>query len=65
MILMEQQKHEASIRLEQERQRLREESLRDQLTRVGNREALRQMFQTMEADQSGRRYFLADRKSVV
>ena len=56
---MEQQKHEASIRLEQERQRLREESLRDQLTRVGNREALRQMFQTMEADQSGRRYFLA------
>ena len=59
MILMEQQKHEASIRLEQERQRLREESLRDQLTRVGNREALRKMFQTMEADQSGRRYFLA------
>ena len=59
MILIEQQKHEASIRLEQERQRLREEALRDQLTHVGNREALRQMFRIMEADQSGCRYFLA------
>ena len=59
MILMEQEKREEAIRLEQDRQRYWEESQRDQLTRLWNREALRRMFQKMEKDQSGRRYFLA------
>lgn len=59
MILMEQEKREEAIRLEQDRKRYWEESMRDQLTRLWNREALRRMFQKMEKDQSGRRYFLA------
>ena len=57
LIIVEQEKNEASINLERERQRYQEEALTDPLTRVGNRQALRLAFQRMEA-QDGR-YFLA------
>lgn len=57
LITVEQEKNEASINLERERQRYQEEALTDPLTRVGNRQALRLAFQRMEA-QDGR-YFLA------
>lgn len=59
MILTEKEKNEVSIRLERERQRYREESLTDQLTRVWNRQALRQMFQRMEEEREETAFFLA------
>ena len=57
MIRMEKEKTEAAVRLEQERQKYQAEALTDQLTRVWNRQALRQMFDMMTQD--GQQYFLA------
>lgn len=59
MILVEKEKTDAAIRLEQERQRYQAEAITDQLTRVWNRQALRQMFQRMTEDETEERYFLA------
>lgn len=59
MILVEREKNDAAIRLEQERQRYQEEAVTDQLTRVWNRQALRQMFQRMEKERAQKRFFLA------
>lgn len=57
MITAEKEKTGAAIRVEQERQKYHTEALTDQLTRVWNRQALRQMFNVMMQDD--RRYFLA------
>ncbi len=59
MILTEKEKNDAAIHLERERQRYQEESMTDQLTRVWNRQALRQMFQRMEEEREEMRFFLA------
>ena len=59
LITMEQEKNEASINLERERQRYQEEAVTDPLTRVGNRQALRAAFRQMEELQDRQRYFLA------
>ena len=59
MILAEKEKNDAAIHLERERQRYQEESMTDQLTRVWNRQALRQMFQRMEEEREEMRFFLA------
>lgn len=59
MIIAEREKNDAAIRLEQERQRYQREALTDQLTQVWNRQALRQKFEQMSRDVSGKRYFLA------
>ena len=59
MILAEKEKNDAAIRLERERQRYQEESMTDQLTRVWNRQALRQMFHRMEEEREEMRFFLA------
>lgn len=59
MILTEKEKNDVSIRLERERQRYQEEAMTDQLTRVWNRQALRQMFQRMEEEREEERFFLA------
>lgn len=59
LLTTEQTKNEVSIKLEQERERFWEESLTDALTRVGNRQALREAFQVMEQDETGRVYYLA------
>lgn len=58
LIAVEQEKNEASINLERDRQRYQEEAATDPLTRVGNRQALRMAFQRMEEDRDSR-YFLA------
>lgn len=58
IIAVEQEKNEASINLERDRQRYQEEAVTDPLTRVGNRQALRMAFQRMEEDRDSR-YFLA------
>ena len=58
LIAVEQEKNEASINLERDRQRYQEEAVTDPLTRVGNRQALRMAFQRMEEDRDSR-YFLA------
>lgn len=50
MIRTEREKTEAAVRLERERQKYQTESLTDQLTRVWNRQALRQMFNLMVQD---------------
>lgn len=57
MIRTESEKTEAAVRLERERQKYQTESLMDQLTRVWNRQALRQMFDRMVQDEH--RYSLA------
>ena len=59
LLTVEQEKNEASINLERERQRYQEEAVTDSLTRVGNRQALRAAFQRMEEMQDSQRYFLA------
>ena len=59
LITAEREKNGVSIHLEQERQRYREEAVTDQLTRVGNRRALRQAFLEMEAAPAERQFFLA------
>lgn len=57
MIQTEKEKTDAAVRLEQERQKYQTEALTDQLTRVWNRQALRQMFNFMMQDH--KQYFLA------
>lgn len=57
MIRTEKEKTEAAIQLERERQKYQTEALTDQLTRVWNRQALRQMFNFMMQDE--KRYYLA------
>ena len=57
MIRTEREKTEAAVRLERERQMYQTEALTDQLTRVWNRQALRQIFNVMIRDD--RQYFLA------
>lgn len=59
LIVMEQEKNEVSIKLEQERQRFQKEAVMDQLTRVWNRRALRQMFDKMESSREYQCSFLA------
>ena len=58
LLTMEQEKNEASINLERERQRYQEEAVTDALTKVGNRQALRAAFQQMDASPETP-YFLA------
>lgn len=50
IIVVEREKNEASIRLEQDRLRMEALSLTDELTGVGNRQALRQAFQELESE---------------
>lgn len=57
MIQAEKEKTDAAVRLELERQKYQTEALTDQLTRVWNRQALRQMFDVMMRDDAP--YFLA------
>lgn len=59
LILAEKAKMEVSIRLEQERARLREESMTDALTQVGNRQALREAFRAMEEEKEQKAFYLA------
>jgi len=59
MIVVEREKNDVAIRLEQERQRYQREALTDQLTRLWNRQALRQKFEQMGRDVGDKRYFLA------
>ena len=59
MILAEQEKLNVVIQMELERQRYQEAAVTDQLTQVWNRQALRQMFQIMEAERTTQRFFLA------
>jgi len=59
LIAAEQEKNGVGIRLEIERQKYQEESVTDQLTRVGNRQALRQAFAEVESIEPGVRIFLA------
>ena len=59
LIVMEQEKNEVSIKLEQERRRFQEEAITDQLTQVWNRQALRQMFDRIELERDAQRHFLA------
>lgn len=54
LIRIEKKKNNVSIELEQERLRLREEAITDALTGVGNRQALREAFQEMEASRRTR-----------
>lgn len=56
MIRAEKEKTDAAVRLEKERQKYQTEALTDQLTRVWNRQALRQMFNFMMQDD--KQYFL-------
>lgn len=60
LIMVEREKNNVGILLERERQRFLEEAMTDGLTRVGNRQALRVAFQTMEDSSGGdQRHFLA------
>lgn len=59
LIAAEQEKNGVGIRLEIERQKYQEEAVTDQLTRVGNRQALRQAFMEMENAEPETRFFLA------
>lgn len=59
MILVEREKNEVAIKLEQERQRYQAEAMIDQLTGVWNRQALREMFTKMEQERSDKAFFLA------
>lgn len=59
MILVEREKSEVAINLEQERQHYQTESMTDQLTGVWNRQALRLMFSKMELERQSQRFFLA------
>lgn len=59
LIVAEKAKTEVSIRLEQERARLWEESMTDALTQVGNRQALRAAFRKMEEEQDKKAFYLA------
>lgn len=59
LIQVEQEKNNVGINLEQERQQYQEESMTDGLTRVWNRQALREAFQGIAREQENRRFFLA------
>lgn len=59
LIVAEKAKTEVSIHLEQERARLWEESMTDALTRVGNRQALRRAFRSMEEEKDKKAFHLA------
>lgn len=59
LIVAEKAKTEVSIHLEQERARLWEESMTDALTRVGNRQALRRAFRSMEEEKDKKSFHLA------
>lgn len=59
LIVAERAKTDVSIRLEQERERLWEESMTDALTRVGNRQALREAFRAMEEEKERKVFYLA------